>query len=155
MKLWLLAAPLVVAAGAAAAGEVQIEEPWARASLGRTPNSAAYMVIRSDAPDRLIGAASPIAARVELHNTTEHAGVSQMRPVEALEVGPDRPAILQPGSLHLMLMGLEERLVEGRTVPLELTFETAGTVEVQAEVRGLGRTGGGHGGRHGERGGDD
>jgi periplasmic copper chaperone A len=151
MKLWLMAAPVILAVGAAVAGGIEIEEPWARASLGRTPNSAAYMVIRSGTPDRLIGAASPIAERVEVHNTTEHAGVSQMRPVEALEVGPDRPAVLQPGGLHLMLMGLTERLVEGRSVPLQLSFEEAGTIEIEAEVRGLG--GADHHGASGQGGG--
>lgn len=138
----------------AAADGIVIEAPWARASLGPVPNSAAYMVIRSDRPDRLVGAASPAAGRVELHTTTSHADVTQMRPVRALEIGPDRPATLQPGGLHLMLMGLEQTLVEGETVSLELTFERAGTVEVDAEIRGLdaGSGHGGHGGAH-DRGG--
>ena len=139
-------------ASAAAADGIEIDEPWVRASLGRVPNSAAYMVIRSDAPDRLIGASSPAAERVELHNQMEHAGVQQMRRIEALPLGPDQPATLQPGGLHLMLMGLKDRLVEGDTVALELTFERAGTVEVEALIRGLmGGSAGSHGagGHHG------
>lgn len=127
----LLAAP-------AAGGGIAIEDPWARASLGNVPNSAAYMTIRSDAPDRLTGASSPAAGRVELHRTMDHAGVSTMRPVEALAVGPDGPTHLQPGGLHLMLMGLQQKLVEGETIEVELTFEEAGAMTVQVPIRGIG-----------------
>lgn len=137
---------LLSAGASAAAGEVTIDDPWARATLGPVLNSAAYMTIRSDAADRLTGASSPLARSVELHTTMDHAGVSTMRPVAAIEIGPDRPAVLQPGDLHLMIIGLSERLEEGRTFPLQLTFEQAGAVTVEVPVRSMA---GGHGGGHG------
>ena len=158
MKVLLMITTHLLVVGAAAAAEIEVEDPWARASLGRAPNSAAYMTIRSDAPDRLLGASSPVAERVELHSTTMEGEIARMRPLESLEVAPDRPANLRPGGTHLMLMGLRARLSEGETFPLELTFEQAGTVEIEAEVRGLGATtgaghGSGHGGGHGTHGG--
>jgi copper(I)-binding protein len=41
---------------------------------------------------------------------------------------------LSPGGLHLMMMGLKAPLVEGETVPVTLTFATAGTVEIALVV---------------------
>lgn len=150
MKSWI-AAVVLFAAGAAAAAGIEVEEPWVRASLGAVPNSAAYLTIRSDAPDRLTGASSPAAERVELHAAMMHAGVSQMRPLQAIEIGPDAPAVLQPGGTHLMLLGLTGRLEEGDAIRLDLEFEQAGTVSVEVPVRGL-AAGGGSGRRSGSHG---
>lgn len=134
------------------AAGIEIDQPWLRASLGSVPTSAAYMTIRSDRPDRLLGASTPLAQRVELHNQMEHAGVAQMRPVETLAIDPRSPVVLQPGGLHLMLIGLKERLIEGQAGPLVLTFERAGRVEIQAEIRGVrGQAGHGSHGASGHR----
>ena len=42
---------------------------------------------------------------------------------------------LEPGSYHVMLIGVQETLEPGQAVGLRLTFEKAGEVEVEAEVR--------------------
>jgi len=134
----------------AAAGGVTIQEPWVRASLGNVPTSAAYMTIRSDTPDRLIGVATPAAAGAMLHESVMDGDVLRMRSVDAIEVTPAAPATLAPGGLHVMLTGLTGRLEEGASVTLELTFANAGTVTVEAPVRGLGADPAGHGASHGE-----
>ncbi len=142
----ILIVPLMllgVTAGALAddtkVGEVVIHDPWVRASLGATRTSAAYMTIEvtGDHPDRLIAAASPVAEHAQLHAEVMDQGVAKMRPVAAVEVAPGTPTVLAPGGLHIMLMGVKSKLVEGRTMPLELTFETAGKVELKVPVRGM------------------
>jgi periplasmic copper chaperone A len=73
--------------------------------------------------------------------------VARMRPVAAIEVAPGQPTVLEPGGLHIMLSGLGEKLVEGETLPLSLTFEDSGTIELEVPIRGVGGMGhGGHGG---------
>lgn len=149
----LLAAAVPSALPAHGHGDsVEIVEPWARASLaGR--NSAAYMTIvnHGAAQDRLVAAASPVARVVELHTHRMDNGVMRMRPVEAIEVNVGEPAVLRPGGLHVMLIGLTRDLKAGETVPLTLRFETAGerTVEVPVLPAGAAGPGGhGHGHRH-------
>jgi copper(I)-binding protein len=71
-----------------------------------------------------------------------------MRPVDAIEIDPGAPIVLQPGGLHLMVVGLSEPLAEGTTLPLTLTFERNGEVALDLPVRGL-APGGGHGGHGG------
>jgi hypothetical protein len=67
-----------------------------------------------------------------------------MRPVAAIEIAPGAPTVLEPGGLHIMLVGLGQKLVEGGTLPLTLTFEQAGSIELEAPIRGM-ATGMGHG----------
>ncbi|MBP2232607.1 copper(I)-binding protein [Azospirillum agricola] len=65
-------------------------------------------------------------------------GVMKMRPVDVIEVTPGSPTALQPGGLHIMLLGLKQPLVKGKAFPLTLTFEKAGPVTVQVDVQGAG-----------------
>ncbi|MEM7023981.1 MAG: copper chaperone PCu(A)C [Pseudomonadota bacterium] len=121
------------------AGNLMIHEPWARASLGQTPNSAAYMVleIMGEEPDRLLGGSTPMAGKVELHTHMIEDGVAKMRPVEVIEIQPGEPTVLEPGGLHLMLMGLTEKLEAGKTMELTLVFDDAGDVTLDIPIKGL------------------
>ncbi len=58
----------------------------------------------------------------------------KMRPVEAIEIAPGEPAVLQPGGLHIMLMGLAAPLETGKPFPMTLVFENAGSVDVEIQV---------------------
>jgi copper(I)-binding protein len=61
-----------------------------------------------------------------------------MRPLAAIEVAPGGPTVLEPGGPHVMLVGLGRKLAEGDTLPLSLTFEHAGTVELEVPIKGMG-----------------
>lgn len=130
------------------AGTLHIGHPWARASAGAAPTGAAYMTIdnRGDAPDRLIAVESPAAKRAELHQSLEENGVMKMRAVEnGLEIPASGSAALSPGGYHVMMMGLVEPLKEGEHFPMTLTFEKAGTVEIEIQVESIGyQPGSGH-----------
>ena len=91
----------------------------------------------SGGPDRLVAVASPLAGKVELHAHLHEGGVMKMREVEAIDVAPGKPAKLETGGLHIMIMDLKQPLKAGETIPLTLTFEKAGKVEVQVPVRPL------------------
>ncbi|NJO38949.1 MAG: copper chaperone PCu(A)C [Rhizobiales bacterium] len=133
-----LALPAVAdEAGTGQAGDVMIHDGWARASLGSNPNSAAYMTLENhgDTADKLIKAASPAAEKAELHTHIMENDIAKMRPVEAIEVAPGEPTVLQPGGLHVMLMGLTGKLEEGGTMPVTLTFENAGEVTLDLPIK--------------------
>lgn len=142
MRNWPLAALLVVVLGGAVQaheykfGDLLIDHPWARASLGQAPNGAAYMTISTAGtePDRLLAVESDVAKRVELHSHAMTDGVMKMRLVEAIEVAPGEPTLLQPGGLHVMLTGLKAPLKMGESFPMTLVFERAGRVEVEVKI---------------------
>lgn len=122
---------------AAKLGALRIEAAWARPTAAAAANGAAYFTIHDEGtePDRLIKAGSPAAGMVELHTHLVEGNVMRMRPVEAIEVHPGTPTVLQPGGLHVMLMGLKAPLKEGERMPLTLTFEKAGTVTIEVPIQ--------------------
>jgi copper(I)-binding protein len=150
----LIAAVLLLTAGIAfpsyaheyKLGDLRIGHPWARATPGHSPNGAAYLTLSTEGAqaDRLTSVATPVAAKAELHTHLMEGNVMKMRPVEAIEVAPGAPIVLQPGGLHVMLIGLKAPLKEGERFPLTLTFERAGTIEVEVVVEKLGAMGPDH-----------
>lgn len=129
----------LLAADMAKVGDITIHQPWARASMGNAPNSAAYMTLETTGaePDRLISGSTPVAERVELHTHVMEGGVAKMRPIDAIEVAPGEPTVLEPGSLHLMLRDLTQKLDAGTTMRLTLVFEHAGAVTLDVPVKGM------------------
>jgi periplasmic copper chaperone A len=144
LKLITLAGILIFAAAApvrAQSAPIAIDHPWSRATAGQV--GVVYMTIKNTgtADDRLIGAATPIAGKAELHTTSEENGVMKMRPLPAVEVKANAEASLKPGGMHLMLLGLKEPLKEGNSFPLSLTFEKAGKLDVTVSVEKAGAMG--------------
>lgn len=138
---WALAGTLVCAS-TAHAQDITVTDPWVRATVPGQDASGAFMRIESARPLTLVGAASPLAATVEVHEMTLQDNIMRMRAVRgglALQAG--QPLELKPGGYHVMLMGLKKPLVAGETVLLELRFEDRDkqrrTVEVNATVRAL------------------
>jgi periplasmic copper chaperone A len=139
--LLLTLAALLLAAlrvWAAEGSVIRVDDPWARPTAGQSTTSAAYMTIanKGDADDLLKGAHAPKAKSVELHRTTMTAeGVMQMREVtDGLPIAAGTSVALEPGGLHLMLLGLETALSAGETLTLTLEFAKAGNVDVLVPV---------------------
>ena len=118
-----------------------------------------------DADDALVDVAvdASVAARAELHETavaeddaTEGdddmgsdagngmggdddngpmGGMMTMQEVDEIPVPAGETAVLEPGGYHVMLLELAAPLEVGSTIEVTLTFETAGDVVVEAEVR--------------------
>ncbi|WP_421708128.1 copper chaperone PCu(A)C [Algihabitans sp.] len=128
------------------AGAIHIDHPWARASIGMAKAGAAYMVLTNEGSetDRLISASSDVAESVELHTHLMDDGVMRMRQIEAIEIDPGTPSVLEPGGLHVMLIGLKQPLAAGESFPMTLTFEQAGEVTVEVSIEAIGSETGGH-----------
>ncbi len=132
------------------AGGIMVMEPFARASI---PNGAAYMMLMNEgeSDDTLVSAETDVAETVELHETTiDENEVMSMRPVEGgITIPAGGSATLEPGGLHVMLLGIQEELAVGDTFELTLNFEQAGSQTVTVEVA-EGMTGGHGQMNHGE-----
>jgi len=124
-----------------ALAQVRVEEPWARATAPGAKVGAGYMKITSATADRLIGASSPAAARVEMHVTSKQGDVMRMREVKGYDIPAGGSFELAPSGAHLMLVDLKAPLKQGTKVPLTLRFQKAGEVKVELQVRALGASG--------------
>jgi copper(I)-binding protein len=127
----------VFSAAAAQAGDIAVDDPFARASAGPARVGAAFMTLKNSgaAADALVAAESPVAARAELHTHIKDGDVMRMRQVLSIDVPAGGTVSMQPGGLHIMLIDLKEPLKQGETFPLTLTFAKAGTVTVQVPVK--------------------
>jgi len=126
------------------AGDLVIKQVWSRATPGGAKIAGGYLTIenKGSAPDRLIGGAADIAAKVEVHEMAMNNGVMTMRPLEkGLAIEPGKTVKLAPGGYHLMLMELKSPLKQGDKVPLTLEFEKAGKVSLSLDVQGVGAQG--------------
>lgn len=113
---------------------IKVMAPFARASM---PNGAVYMHLMNegDAGDRLISVESDVAEAVELHETRMENDVMKMSPIEAVDVPAGGSATLEPGGMHVMLLGLKKELATGDTFELTLNFEQTGSQTIQVEVQ--------------------
>lgn len=148
-KLVLLAA-LIAATPAAFAqsggnGKIDVEKPYARATPAGAMSGAAYMTLanKTQTADRLTGASSEVAAKVQIHEMKVVNGVMKMREVAGgLAIPAGGSVALKPGSYHVMLMGLKKPLVAGQSFALTLTFAKAGNISVTVPVEAMGATSG-------------
>ena len=129
-----------------AAAAVSVSNPWVRATVAGQSVAGAYMDITAKANAALVGVASPVAAKAELHVMTMDGGVMKMRPLDKLDLPAGKTVNLKPGGYHVMLIDIKRELKAGERVPLMLTVQdprgTKSTLQVDAEVRAA--AGGGH-----------
>ena len=120
--------------------QIEISDAWSRATPPGAKVAAGYLTIRNKAAavDRLVGAASPAAARVETHVTEKQGEVMRMREVKGYEVPAKGSFELKPGGAHLMLVDVRRPFKEGDRIPLVLRFQNAGEIKTELEVKGLG-----------------
>lgn len=129
-------------AASAAHAQITIEKPWLRATAPGAKVGGGYLTIRNPgaAADRLVGASSPAAARVELHVHIKEGDVMKMREVRAFDVPAQGSFELKPGGAHLMFLEIKRPFKEGESVPVKLKFEKAGEVSAEFHVGRLGGT---------------
>lgn len=119
------------------AGDIEIVHPWSRATPDGAKVAAGYVkLVNKGAADRLVAVSGEIAGRGEIHEmAVDDKGVMTMRQLSAgVEIPAGATVELKPGSLHIMFMDLKERRKEGEKFSGSLTFEKAGTVNVEFAV---------------------
>ncbi len=136
--VFLGAVATLALAGSVLAGDIKINEAYARSSGAKAKSGAIFMEIMNtgDKADQLIGASTPAAKKAELHTHIEDAnGIMKMREVEGgFAIPAGGMHMLARGGDHVMLMGLTGAMLQGGTVELTLQFEQAGEVTVMVPV---------------------
>lgn len=120
-------------------GDLQIGHPWTRATVPGQSSGGVYLSIenKGQTSDRLVSAFSPIARLTEIHIMSLEDNVMKMREIGSIEIKAAEKISMQPGrGHHIMLIGLSQSLKAGDRIPLTLTFEKAGKLEVVACVKG-------------------
>lgn len=125
------AAPTVLSSN-----DMTITDAYVQPLIPGQHNTAAYMKIenKSDEQYILTGAQSSMAERTELHTVLTENGMVRMRPVSEILLLPNEGVLLQPGDLHIMLIGVEA-LDPDALVPICLIFKESATICMDVPVR--------------------
>lgn len=130
----LILSPVTALAHDQTIGDLQIIHPNIPQPREGAISAALYMALSNEGTmaDRLIGVETPVAKAASLHESRVDAvGVASMVPLEAVDLPAGETVVLEPGGIHVMLMGLTTPLHEGDMVPATLIFEQAGRVDMQ------------------------
>ena len=116
---------------------VQAEGATAYATAEGQANGAVFLTLHNPGAtaDKLVGASSPVAATVELHqNAVDATGVATMTKVDGIEIPAGQQVSLSPDGYHIMLLGLTAPLAAGTPFDITLDFETAADVTLPVTV---------------------
>jgi len=125
----------------AAHAQVQVKDPWIRATVPHQSAAGAFMQLSSPTGARLVSVSSPVAGLVEMHEMTMDKDVMKMRAVPGIDIPAGKGVELKPGGYHVMMMNLKAQMKEGDVVPITLVVEGKDkkrqTIEVKAQVKAL------------------
>lgn len=122
------------------AGDIRVENAWARATAPGQDTAMVDFIITSAHRAKLVGFSSRVCEIAEMHSMTQEGGMMKMREVQAIDLPANQSVSLQASGYHLMLVGLHAPLKEGERVPLTLDVREEGhdlKVKVMAKVRPL------------------
>jgi copper(I)-binding protein len=138
-KALLALSMLCIAAQASA--QTVVTDAWVRATVPGQPSTGAFMTVTADTDSKLLGAQSPAAKTVQIHQSSMANDVMSMKEVASVELPAGKPVSMDSNSYHVMLIDLQKQVKEGDQVPISLTVEDAAgakqTIEVQATARAL------------------
>jgi periplasmic copper chaperone A len=134
--LWFVVQPQAVLGAQSHLGNLIITEARARPTPPGISVGALYFSITNagSKADRLLSVSTPVASRVELHESRNMRGVVEMREVTSVECPPGATVRATPGGLHAMLLGLAEPLAAGTELSVSLQFRDAGVLTLKVPV---------------------
>ncbi len=119
------------------AGDLVISQPWSRAAPRGAETASSYLTIENKGAtaDRLVGASSDVAEKIQIEQISKVGGGMQVNPVDGgLGIPPGEKVVLAPGGNRLGLMKLKSQLKKGTKASMTLEFEKAGKVAVSFDV---------------------
>ena len=116
---------------------LSVRDAWVAEALPGQDMTAAYMIIvnEGDVEEKLVRVDSEFAERLELHTMEQQGEMMRMRKVDSIVIGPGEEVALEPGGLHIMIIGLSGRPKAGDTFTLFLGFESGASLRVDAPVK--------------------
>ena len=117
---------------------ITITDAYAFATMPGQSTGAAFMIIENaaEANDILLSADAAIAGITELHENLIDPDDStmMMRKVKNIAVPAQKKIALEPTGKHVMFLKIKEPLTLGSSLPLELEFQNAGSMNINVNI---------------------
>lgn len=117
--------------------QIEIADAWVKEVPPVSRVSVLFMKIinKGNTDDKLISVKTDIAKYAELHKMVMEGGIMKMRKIDQLTVPARGEVALEPGGVHIMLIGLQKIPQKGDKVKVELIFERSGKTTIEVPVR--------------------
>jgi periplasmic copper chaperone A len=125
-------------------GKLVISHAWMHENAGMAHATSVYLTIDNPGPeaDRLIGAAADFADEATFQaQTVSSEGVLEVRDVDGVRIHAEQVLTLKPGVVWIELESVHREFEHGDHFDMRLTFEKAGTIEIEVEIEPLDRHG--------------
>lgn len=116
-------------------GDIAVSNAWLRPTIEGQDATGAYLTITAGQALALVGATSPAAEIIEVHEMKMDGDVMRMRRAEKLNLEPGQPLALKPGGFHLMMMALPAPIPQGQAVDLVLNFEKPDGTKIDMPIK--------------------
>jgi len=132
----VISAPVI--AHEQSAGQLELKHLWVKQVPGAR-NGAMFVEItnQGNTDDRLIAVRTDMAKKAQLHTQVIEDGIARMRRVEGIDIPAGGTVRLEPGGMHIMLLGIQGMQMDGAMVPVTLVFEGAGDISLTAAIEGM------------------
>ncbi len=118
-------------------GDLEVSGGFAKAMLpGQPVGGGGFTVKNNGATEyRLVSVTSPTSGEVQIHEMAMQDNVMKMRQLkDGIAIPAGKTVELSPGNLHLMFQKVKTPFKQGDKVPVTLTFEKAGKVDLVLNV---------------------
>ncbi|WP_342249558.1 copper chaperone PCu(A)C [Sphingomonas sp. OTU376] len=131
---------MVALSACAPKGELSASNGWVRLPAVAGQPGAAYFTVRGGAAaDTLLAVSSRAALKAELHESMKgDHGMMAMEPLKDVAVPAGGKLEFAPGGRHVMLFSIGPAVKPGQKVPLQLSFASGKTLQIDAQVIGAG-----------------
>src|SRR5690242_2287514 len=121
------------------AAALNVFDAWVRIPPPGTDLAAVYFMVRNVSPHTVTieGAEAAVAGMAMLHESRISNGKLEMRMLDTVVIAPGQSVLFAPNGRHLMLHGLNRRLMIGEKLPIVLLLTGGGKIAFTATVRPL------------------
>lgn len=120
-------------------GDLVVSHAWMHENAAMAHSTSVYLTVdnQGSEADRLIGAKVDFADAVFQAQTVGADGTLEVRDISGIKIEPDQVLTLKPGVVWIELEGVRRMFGHGEHFDMTLTFEKAGTVEIEVEIEPL------------------
>lgn len=109
------------------ATSIEVSEPWARATFALAKTGAAYFSVSNMGKRAVVidsvSLKADIAMTAELHHTVMQNDMMHMQELsEGVKINTGESVDFSPGGKHIMIMGLEGPLLQGKSIVITFHF---------------------------------
>jgi len=139
MRQFMILMSLLLLMPFQAAAEIMVEGAWVRLPPPVADTAAGYMTIRNhgDKAVEITGIKTGIAEHPEFHSMAMHDGMMHMKKMEKVVIPAHGDISFDPGSNHLMLIGLTRAIKSGEHLMITLETSDGQSTMIHAEVRDM------------------